>query len=99
MKTASASTYLESLLQERPPAGSLTWLNQLRAKAVDRVGALTVPTTRDEDWRFTETPSNLRQMLWRAKYREAQFFSPRSSWFKLLRRTGRLLRSIENLLR
>ena len=57
MNTASttASTgYLDSLLQGRPPASSLTWLNQLRANAVDRIGALTVPTTRDEDWRFTD---------------------------------------------
>ncbi len=57
MNTASstASTgYLDSLLQGQPSASSLTWLNQLRAHAVDRVGALTVPTTRDEDWRFTD---------------------------------------------
>lgn len=54
MNTASTASYLDSLLQGQPPASSLTWLNQLRANAVDRVGALTVPTTRDEDWRFTD---------------------------------------------
>jgi len=57
MNTASSTTstgYLDSLLQGQPPASSLTWLNELRANAVDRVGALTVPTTRDEDWRFTD---------------------------------------------
>src|SRR3990172_5113466 len=54
MNTVSTTGYLDSLLQGRPPASSLTWLNQLRANAVDRVGALTVPTTRDEDWRFTD---------------------------------------------
>jgi len=57
MNTASSTTsagYLDSLLQGQPPASPLTWLNQLRANAVDRVGALTVPTTRDEDWRFTD---------------------------------------------
>ncbi len=57
MNTASSITstgYLDSLLQGRPPASALSWLNQLRANAVDRVGALTVPTTRDEDWRFTD---------------------------------------------
>jgi Fe-S cluster assembly protein SufD len=32
----------------------LAWLNALRAEAVDRVGVLTVPTLRDEDWRFTD---------------------------------------------
>ncbi|MFH1603414.1 MAG: Fe-S cluster assembly protein SufD, partial [Pseudomonadota bacterium] len=52
----SGSGYLESLLhgQPLPPASSLAWLNRLRADAVDRVGALTVPTTRDEEWRFTD---------------------------------------------
>jgi Fe-S cluster assembly protein SufD len=54
MNAASTTSYLDSLLQGQPPASSLTWLNQLRANAVDRVGALTVPTTRDEDWRFTD---------------------------------------------
>ncbi|MGP1677869.1 MAG: Fe-S cluster assembly protein SufD [Burkholderiales bacterium] len=54
MNTASTTRYLDSLLQGQPPASPLTWLNQLRANAVDRVGALTVPTTRDEDWRFTD---------------------------------------------
>lgn len=57
MNTASGSVpagYLDSLLQGQPPASALSWLNQLRAHAVDRVGALTVPTTRDEDWRFTD---------------------------------------------
>ena len=45
-----------SLLAGRPqvPAGPLTWLNELRAHAVDRVGVLSVPNTRDEEWRFTD---------------------------------------------
>ena len=54
MNTAATTSYLDSLLQGQPPASPLSWLNQLRANAVDRVGALTVPTTRDEDWRFTD---------------------------------------------
>jgi Fe-S cluster assembly protein SufD len=54
MNTASTTSYLETLLQGRPAASPLSWLNALRANAVDRVGALTVPTTRDEDWRFTD---------------------------------------------
>jgi Fe-S cluster assembly protein SufD len=54
MNSAPATSYLDSLLQGQPPASPLSWLNQLRANAVDRVGALTVPTTRDEDWRFTD---------------------------------------------
>jgi Fe-S cluster assembly protein SufD len=52
----TGSSYLESLLQGRPqlPSTPLAWLNQLRANAVDRAGALKVPTTRDEEWRFTD---------------------------------------------
>jgi len=56
MSVTTSNRYLESLLAGQPqlPASSLAWLNRLRADAVDRVGALTVPTTRDEDWRFTD---------------------------------------------
>ena len=55
MVTGSGS-YLESLLQGQPqlPPSPLAWLNQLRANAVDRVSTLKVPTTRDEEWRFTD---------------------------------------------
>ena len=51
-----AAGYLESLLAGQPrwPASPLAWLNELRAEAVDRVGVLTVPTIRDEEWRFTD---------------------------------------------
>ena len=51
-----AAGYLESLLAGQPrwPASPLAWLNKLRAEAVDRVGVLTVPTIRDEEWRFTD---------------------------------------------
>jgi Fe-S cluster assembly protein SufD len=56
MSVAIAPSYLESLLAGQPqlPASPLSWLNRLRAEAVDRVSALTVPTTRDEEWRFTD---------------------------------------------
>ncbi len=56
MSGVSASGYLDGLLAGRPaaPAGALPWLNELRAEAVDRVGVLTVPTIRDEEWRFTD---------------------------------------------
>jgi len=36
------------------PAGPNAWLNRLRAEALERANALAVPTTRDEDWRFTD---------------------------------------------
>ena len=52
----TSNSYLASLLAGRPQVASspLAWFNDLRAHAVDRVGALTVPTTRDEEWRFTD---------------------------------------------
>jgi len=39
---------------ERVIEGTLPWINAIRAKAVDCVDSLTVPTTRDEEWRFTD---------------------------------------------
>ncbi len=55
MTVAARSDYLASLLAGRPqqPAPRAP-VRALRAEAVDRVSALTVPTTRDEDWRFTD---------------------------------------------
>jgi len=54
--TPIASGYLETLLAGQPqlPASPLARINALRAEAVDRLGALTVPTKRDEAWRFTD---------------------------------------------
>ena len=51
-----ARRYLESLLAGQPQleASPLTWLKALRAEAVERVGVLKLPTTRDEEWRFTD---------------------------------------------
>ena len=57
---ATTHSYLAGLLAGRAElpssmsSSALAWLNRLRADAVDRVSALTVPTTRDEDWRFTD---------------------------------------------
>ena len=51
-----ASPWLNALLADQPqlPASPLAWLNALRAEALERVGILTVPTTHDEAWRFTD---------------------------------------------
>lgn len=56
MSVVTSNSYLEGLLSGQPqlPASPVAWLNQRRANAVDRVAALTVPTTRDEEWRFTD---------------------------------------------
>jgi Fe-S cluster assembly protein SufD len=54
--SAATTAFLESLLAGRPavPAAPLGWLADLRAEALERANALTLPTTRDEDWRFTD---------------------------------------------
>ena len=59
MSVAAANSYLESLLQggSKLPVSPLAWLNQLRANAVERAGALRIPTTHDEEWRFTDISS------------------------------------------
>jgi Fe-S cluster assembly protein SufD len=51
-----ASPWLNALLADQPqlPASPVAWLNALRAEALERVVILTVPTTHDEAWRFTD---------------------------------------------
>ena len=51
-----AGNYLESLLARQPQltASPFAWLNALREEAANRVSVLTLPTTRDEEWRFTD---------------------------------------------
>jgi len=56
MSAVTAShPYVEALLKgyEMPRSGA-SWLNERRAHALERANALTVPTTRDEEWRFTD---------------------------------------------
>jgi Fe-S cluster assembly protein SufD len=36
------------------PRSPATWLNERRAQALERANALSVPTIRDEEWRFTD---------------------------------------------
>lgn len=56
MSTEIRNDYLDSLLRGRDavPAARAGWLQALRAQAVERANELTVPTTRDEEWRFTD---------------------------------------------
>ncbi len=46
----------DKLASAQPP-----WLKALRAQALERVGALTLPTTHDEAWRFTPLTALARQ--------------------------------------
>ena len=56
MSTSATTAFLESLLagHSAAPVAPLAWLNTLRGAALERANALTLPTTRDEDWRFTD---------------------------------------------
>jgi Fe-S cluster assembly protein SufD len=54
--TTEAKSYLATLLAAHSalPTGPAAWLARLRGEALERANALAVPTTRDEDWRFTD---------------------------------------------
>jgi Fe-S cluster assembly protein SufD len=54
--TLLSNTYLDTLLrgQSSLPASPRGWLNALRGDALERANALSVPTPRDEEWRFTD---------------------------------------------
>lgn len=56
MSDLANTDYLECLLKSWPikPTESLSWLNQLRTQAIDRVSTQKLPTRRDEEWRFTD---------------------------------------------
>ncbi len=56
MSQTLVSSYLESLLngQSSLPSSPRGWLDALRADALERANALSLPTTRDEEWRYTD---------------------------------------------
>jgi Fe-S cluster assembly protein SufD len=55
MSTTATHPYIEALLKGyQAPRDGASWLADRRARALDRANALTVPTTRDEEWRFTD---------------------------------------------
>ncbi|MBI3935918.1 MAG: Fe-S cluster assembly protein SufD [Betaproteobacteria bacterium] len=58
MSTAVAAKhpYVEALLKgcTELPHSPLSWLDGRRAAALERANALTIPTTREEEWRFTD---------------------------------------------
>jgi len=56
MSVEAGHRYLEDLLRGREalPDARGEALGELRGRAVERANALTVPSTRDEEWRFTD---------------------------------------------
>jgi Fe-S cluster assembly protein SufD len=59
MSEVASNHYLEGLLKtySQHSSDATPWLSQMRNEAVDRVGALKIPTTRVEEWRFTDISS------------------------------------------
>jgi Fe-S cluster assembly protein SufD len=65
MSVTATHPYIESLLRGyEAPRGGISWLNERRSRALERANALAVPTTRDEEWRFTDL-----SLLTRTAYR------------------------------
>jgi Fe-S cluster assembly protein SufD len=56
MNEIANTDYLQCLLKSWPAKSteSQSWLNQLRAQAIDRISMQRLPTKRDEEWRFTD---------------------------------------------
>ena len=56
MTTTAVHPYIESLLAgtRELPRSAQAWLDERRGAALERANALSVPTTRDEEWRFTD---------------------------------------------
>jgi Fe-S cluster assembly protein SufD len=50
------NAFRDSLLAGQSGVAAMphAWVNRLRGEALERANALTVPTVRDEDWRFTD---------------------------------------------
>ncbi|PSJ16224.1 Fe-S cluster assembly protein SufD [Nitrosomonas supralitoralis] len=69
MSEAVNTDYLDCLLKSWSTKSNepLSWLHQLRARAIDHVSAQRLPTKRDEDWRFTDISA-----LARLSYQSAQ---------------------------
>ena len=54
MRVENRNGYLNSLLAGRETDAGSGWLRALRMRAVERANELSVPTMRDEEWRFTD---------------------------------------------
>jgi Fe-S cluster assembly protein SufD len=71
---AARNAFRDSLLagQAGVAAAPHAWVNQLRGEALERANALTVPTLRDEEWRFTDLGP-----MYRLAFRAAESTAPR----------------------
>jgi Fe-S cluster assembly protein SufD len=65
MSTTAVHPYIESLLTgtRELPTTPHPWLEERRGAALERANALSVPTTREEEWRFTDLTQLTRLQL------------------------------------
>jgi Fe-S cluster assembly protein SufD len=78
---AARHSCLEALLKGyEAPKSRASWLNERRAQALERANALTVPTTRDEEWRFTDITPLVRRTFRPAAGAEPLTPADISSW-------------------
>src|SRR5919112_842706 len=65
MSTIAVHPYIESLLKGTRELATTPhpWLDERRGHALERANALSVPTTRDEEWRFTDVTPLTRLQL------------------------------------
>jgi Fe-S cluster assembly protein SufD len=63
--TTAVHPYVDALLSGTRdlPTSPHAWLNERRGAALERANALSVPTTRDEEWRFTDLTQLTRLQL------------------------------------
>jgi Fe-S cluster assembly protein SufD len=63
--TTAVHPYVDALLTGTRdlPTSPHAWLNERRGAALERANALSVPTTRDEEWRFTDLTQLTRLQL------------------------------------
>jgi Fe-S cluster assembly protein SufD len=55
MVASAQAGFLESLrVAKVAPLPNVAWFDRLRSSALERANALSVPSTRDEEWRFTD---------------------------------------------
>ena len=87
MTTSATNPWLESLLAGHAsvPRKPHAWMNELRAEALERANSLTLPSVRQEDWRFTDLSP-----LYELAFKPAGCDARASGWFYDVDRSARL---------
>jgi Fe-S cluster assembly protein SufD len=90
--TTAVHPYIESLLTgtRELPSAPQAWLNARRGAALERANALSVPTTREEEWRFTDL-APLTRLQWRAPSGKADLAADAIAGFVVPEAAARLV--------